>query len=79
MGDIQRNNSLIVMTTEMQKKHTRMLIREKENQIEALRLRIVYLKDVEIAKVDLQIDTLTEEIKELKRDEAKIILGKEVK
>jgi len=66
MGDLVRMDSnTIVMTSELLVKRMLIQLSEKEANIKGLELRLDDLKNIEMKKVELQIDLLEAEIKVL--------------
>jgi len=68
MSDIQKNNSLIPMTSDLEKKHVQIQINEKKSLIRALGIRLDDLVNVEAKKLQLQIEKLTLEIEHLSNE-----------
>ena len=65
MSDISSNKSVIVMTSDLQKKHTEILINEKKAEMEAIDLRIKNLESIDLKRLKYNKDVADEELKDL--------------
>ena len=68
MGDIVRNSnntSILKQNPVLERKHTKIQIEEKKSLINALSLRLSDLTNIEIPKIELQINVLQCEAVEL--------------
>ena len=65
MSDIQPNKAVLVMTTDLQRKHTEILINEKKAEMEAIDLRIKNLESIDLKRLMYNKDIAQEELKDL--------------
>ena len=70
MADLNRSETdLSIYSDEIvKKKHTRILINERINQIRQLEVNLERLKTIDMKKVELSIDVLRKEIKTLENE-----------
>jgi len=70
MADLNRSETdLSIYSDEiLKKKHTRILINERINQIRQLEVNLERLKTIDMKKVELSIDVLRKEIKTLENE-----------
>ena len=68
MVDIKRSgdSNLVLRVPALKRKHLAISISERENQIKGLHLLLEKMKTVDMKRIELQIDTLTREIEDLK-------------